>query len=116
MSAVWYPVTLSAGLLDLFSQNRLHPRLASMRLQSITLHFEDKEERGLEWYLTGKGRLQDAHCKVSLSNMAREEHTRSQRVLDQMGRFHVATEIPFHVMPCRLRLFWKNSDHIQQRA
>lgn len=85
MSAMWHPVTLSAGLLGPFSQNRLHHTLAPMRLQSIRLHFEDKEGSTLELHLTSKTRLQDAHFKVSLSNMAHEEYTRALRVLGQTG-------------------------------
>lgn len=88
-----------------FSQNRLRSRLPSRRLRSITLHFEDKEGSALELYLTGKGRLQDAHCKVSLSNKACEEYTRAQRDLDQMGHSQISTEIPFHVMPSKPRPF-----------
>lgn len=45
--------------------DRLHLTLAPMRLQSIRLHFEDKEESTLELHLTSKTRRQDAHFKVS---------------------------------------------------
>lgn len=57
-----------------------HPCLASTRLQSITLHFEDKEGRTLELYLTGEGRLA-AGC--TLQSVSWQQ---AGGGLDQMGQ------------------------------
>lgn len=87
-----------------------HPCLASTRLQSITLHFEDKEGSTLELYLTGEGRLQDAHCKVSLGNRQGEAWTKwDSSQATSYSPFQITPSKPreeFRLQPAKVLASW----------
>lgn len=90
MSAVWHPVTLSAGLLDLFPRTGSSlPGSYKAAIHNATFWGQRAEHFGVvpNW-------LQDAHCKVSLGN----RHSQ-----DQMGHSQATSYIPFQITPSRPR-------------